>query len=130
LSDQSHLASWIVVIPLTPGEDWRTHPNHHALNDLMDHVRDTHKVEGHTFHILGYQQDGTDIASTWAGMSRQYFSSFIAVGGTPFANWDAKGSGKFLKGEGADLRMLLLDEAELAEGGALGEVSRLLAEGI
>ena len=79
---------WIVLVPLTPGEDWRTHPNHHALNDLMNHVKNEFSVKDDTFHILGIGQEGVDIASTWAGMSDEYFSSLTAVNGTPFRSWD------------------------------------------
>lgn len=79
---------WIVVVPLVPGEDWRTHPNHHALNDLLDHIKDQYPIHQDTFHILGYGRLGSDIASTWSHMSREYFSSLTTASGAPYRRWD------------------------------------------
>ena len=89
-------AGWIVVAPLTPGNDWRTHPNHHALNDLMDHIREGFKVDG-DFHIVGIGDDGGRIASTWGGMSREYFETLIVVDGQPLMGWDEDEAIRFLK---------------------------------
>lgn len=79
---------WIVVVPLVPGEDWRTHPNHHALEDLLDHVNERYAIQGDLFHLIGYGRKGSDIASTWAFMSRRYFRSFTTVGDVPYRTWN------------------------------------------
>lgn len=89
-------AGWIVVAPLTPGDDWRTHPNHHALNDLMDKIRDDYNVNG-DFHIVGIGDDGGRIASTWGGMSREYFQTMVVVDGQPLLGWDEDEAVRFLK---------------------------------
>ena len=115
-SDTAFLNEWIVVVPLTPGEDWRTHPNHHALNDLMDLVKEEYSVRGDTFHILGVGQAGVDIASTWGGMSNEYFSSLIAVNGTPFQSWDDKDFKSFASGDGKDQNYLIISTSDAAEG--------------
>jgi len=100
---------WIVLVPLTPGEDWRTHPNHHALNDLMNHVKNEFSVKENTFHILGIGQDGVDIASTWAGMSDEYFSSLTAVDGTPFRSWDDGDFKSFAAKDGRSQKYLVIE---------------------
>ncbi|HMB91972.1 MAG TPA: hypothetical protein VKP65_14050 [Rhodothermales bacterium] len=153
--EPAYRAEWIIVIPLTPGEDWRTHPNHHALNDLLDEIRATYKVAGDTFHILGWGQDGADIASTWSSASPAYFTSLIAVNGAPFSRWDDKDLKNFFSQKGADLHILLIhsgaadafaafkqrmattgkeltmlhgmDEATLRQGGVLKSAAQKLA---
>lgn len=80
--------AWIVVVPLVPGDDWRTHPNHHALNDLLDHIKEHYPIRNNTFHIMGYGGLGSDIASTWSHMSREYFSSLTTASGAPYRRWD------------------------------------------
>ena len=92
---------WIVVVPLVPGDDWRTHPKHHALNDLLDHVKEHYLIRDNTFHIMGYGQRGSDIASTWSHMSRAYFSSLTTASGAAYRTWDA-----------SDLRSLPTDADE------------------
>ncbi len=92
---------WIVVVPLVPGDDWRTHPKHHALNDLLDHVKEHYPIRENTFHIMGYGQRGSDIASTWSHMSREYFGSLTTASGAAYRTWDA-----------SDLRSLPTDADE------------------
>jgi len=108
-AEPAHRAGWIVVVPLTPGEDWRTHPIHHALNDLMDEVSQNYSVHHNKYHILGYGQGGTDIASTWSSMSREYFNGLVAIGGTPYDRWDDDDAQRFLRGDGKDLEIVLLN---------------------
>ncbi len=103
----AHQDGWIVIVPLNPGEDWRTHPHHHALNDLMDEIKDRYSIAENTFHILGLGDDGAGLASTWGGMSREYFSALVAVDGTPFSGWSDENTAEFLEGEGKDLPLVV-----------------------
>lgn len=114
--------NWIVVVPLVPGDDWRTHPNHHALEDLLDHIKDTHRIQGDAFHLVGYQEMGTTIASTWSGMSRKYWISFTAISGVPYQRWDDRSLRTLPKKDGQALAILMVySEADLAEKPAIGE---------
>ena len=99
---------WIVVVPLVPGEDWRTHPNHHALNDLLDHIKDHYPVRDDTFHIMGYGRMGSDIASTWSNMSGDYFSSLTTASGAPYRTWDEGDLQHLPTDEGARLDLLIV----------------------
>lgn len=99
---------WIVVVPLVPGEDWRTHPNHHALNDLLDHIKDHYPVRDDKFHIMGYGRMGSDIASTWSNMSGDYFSSLTTASGAPYRTWDEGDLEHLPTDEGARLDLLIV----------------------
>ena len=117
---------WIIVVPLVPGEDWRTHPNHHALNDLMDHVKETYRIQS-KFHIMGYGQMGSDIASTWSGMSREYFSSLTTVSGAPYRRWDESDLKSLPVEEGRRLDVLVVvgSEDDTASADAKAAQARL-----
>ena len=105
---------WIVVVPLVPGDDWRTHPNHHALNDLLDHIKDHYPIHNDKFHIMGYGRLGSDIASTWSHMSREYFSSLTTASGAPYRRWDEDDLQNLPTedGERLDVLMIFGDEDE------------------
>ena len=79
---------WIVVCPAAPKEGWYTHPSHHALNELMDKVRDQHRIKGNRFHLVGYRSGGYP-AFTYANMSRSYFQSVTIAGGYSLASREA-----------------------------------------
>lgn len=81
-------SGWIVVVPLVPGDDWRTHPNHHALNDLLEHIDEEYPIRSGKFHIVGYGRLGSDVASTWSNMSREHFLSLTTASGAPYRQWD------------------------------------------
>ena len=88
-SSPASRGEWIVVVPLVPGDDWRTHPKHHALNDLLDHIKEHYPIHENIFHIMGYGGRGSDIASTWSHMSREYFASLTTASGAAYRQWDA-----------------------------------------
>lgn len=120
--------NWIVVVPLVPGEDWRTHPNHHALEDLLDHIKAEHRVQGGAFHLVGYQAMGTTIASTWSGMSRKYWSSFTAVSGAPYQRWDDREVRNRPKKDGEQLALLMIyGEADQPETSDVAQAKERLS---
>ncbi len=99
---------WIVVVPLVPGDDWRTHPKHHALNDLLDHIKEHYPIDHDTFHIMGYGRLGSDIASTWSNMSHAYFSSLTTASGAPYRVWDASDLRSLPTEDGKRLDVLMI----------------------
>lgn len=114
-STPANREGWIIVVPLQPGDDWRSHPKHHALNDLLDHVNDQFPVQGDKFHIMGYGQLGSDIASTWSGMSREYFYSLTTASGSPYRRWDDGDLRRIPTEEGKRLDVLMIYGAEDVE---------------
>ncbi len=99
---------WIVVVPLVPGDDWRTHPKHHALNALLDHIKDHYPILDDKFHIMGYGRLGSDIASTWSNMSREYFFSLTTASGAPYRVWDASDLRSLPTEDGKRLDVLMI----------------------
>ncbi len=96
----------IVLLVVAPERGWWTHPTHHALEDLLKKVRKEHSIAGNRFHLVGFLA-GAHPASTYASMSRTYFSSFTAIGGAPFPRSDDRSLARnkglrflFLIGEG------------------------------
>jgi len=78
---------WIVVYAIAPAGGWFTHPAHHAFNDLLDRVRETHKIEGNQYHLVGFAA-GARIASTYSQMSKQYFVSLTTLSAWHWRRWD------------------------------------------
>ncbi len=70
---------YLLVVPLAPKSGqhgWMNHPAHHALEDLLDEIKEEYKVLGGQFSNLGYR-DGTIPALTWMHMSFRYFNSLV-----------------------------------------------------
>lgn len=76
-------------MPVAPEDGWINHPSHHALNDLMKHMRKEYKVENNLFHALGYRS-GSRPALTFSRMSQSYFTSVTTVGAYSWENWKQK----------------------------------------
>jgi len=79
--------NWLIVIPTAPRRGWRTHPSHHALNAMLDQVKEHYKVEGGKFHMTGYAAEGSRTAVTYANMSREYFLSLTVASGSGWSRW-------------------------------------------
>jgi len=54
---------WIAVHLLAPSRGWMTHPSHHALEDLLDMVRQEHSIESGRFHLVGLGNGGRPASS-------------------------------------------------------------------
>lgn len=80
-------SGWIAVHLLAPERGWMTHPSHHALEELLDNIRNEHKIEGNQFHLVGFG-NGARPATTYSGMSGKYFQSLTTVSNKAFAGWD------------------------------------------
>ncbi|MCJ8268178.1 MAG: tetratricopeptide repeat protein, partial [Psychrosphaera sp.] len=85
---------WIVIVPVAPKDGWINHPSHHALNDLMKHMRKEYKVKDNLFHALGYRS-GSRPAVTFSRMSQSYFTSVTTVGAYMWENWKQKDLTRF-----------------------------------
>lgn len=77
---------WIIIVPVAPKNGWMNHPSHHALNDLLDHVKKDYKIDG-KFHMAGFGQ-GARPAASFAIMSKEYFQSLTVVSAYHFNRWD------------------------------------------
>ena len=77
LGESAENSDWIVLCPLAPSTSWYTHPAHHALNAVMDHVRDEYKIGG-KYHLVGWGSGGAP-ANTYSNMSRSYFQSLTIL---------------------------------------------------
>lgn len=114
----------IVLLLVAPERGWFTHPAHHALEDLLKHVRREHEIAGDRFHLVGFGS-GTRAASTYAGMSGAYFQSFTSIGGEPFGRWDDRELTGF-----RDLRLRFVSGAEDGPSRAAAErAASLLGSG-
>ncbi len=78
---------WIIVYPIAPDRGWMTHPSHHALNDMLDEIRKTFNIKSNKYHLAGYA-NGARAASTYAGMSREYFLSLTTLSAWHWERWD------------------------------------------
>jgi len=72
---------WIVLYPVGPEEGWFTHPSHHALNDLLNEMKEKYSIEDGKFHLAGFGA-GSRVAAMYSQMSREYFLSL-----TTFSGW-------------------------------------------
>lgn len=93
LFTKSHNQDWIIVVVDAPKDrkyGWMNHPAHHALNDLMDQVKEEHSIEQGQFHFLGYEE-GSRPAFSFAGMSRSYVQSLSFVGVKDWGEMDERG---------------------------------------
>jgi hypothetical protein len=80
-------AGWIAVHLLAPEQGWMTHPSHHALEELLDDIRNEHRIQGNQFHLVGFG-NGSHPATTYSGMSGRFFQSLTTVGNRAVARWD------------------------------------------
>ena len=78
---------WLIVIPTIPEQSWHTHPSHHALEAMMEKVKEDYKIVDGTFHLTGHGE-GSRAAITYANMSRKYFKTFTVSNPTPWDRWD------------------------------------------
>ena len=78
---------WIVVYPIAPDRGWFTHPSHHALNDMLDEVREAHKIENNKYYLAGFGS-GARVASTYSKMSREYFLTLTTFSAWHWDRWD------------------------------------------
>ncbi len=85
---------WIIVIPVAPENGWMNHPSHHALNDLMEHVRDHYAIEDNRFRFLGFQS-GSRPASSFSVMSRNFVHSLTTVGAMNWEDWNTRSMREF-----------------------------------
>ncbi|MBX2876818.1 MAG: hypothetical protein KTR30_32170 [Saprospiraceae bacterium] len=102
----SHNENWIVIVVDAPQKQkhgWINHPAHHALNDLMDHIKESHQIEKGRFHFLGYET-GSRPAFTFAGMSRDYVQSLSFVGVKDWGELDERG---FERAEGLAMPIVI-----------------------
>ncbi len=70
---------YILIVPLAPKTGrygWMNHPAHHALEDLLDDIKDQYEIAGGQFYNFGYR-DGTIPALSWMHMSFRYFNSLV-----------------------------------------------------
>ncbi|WP_299537285.1 hypothetical protein [Ulvibacterium sp.] len=82
----------IVVIPIAPKNGrngWINHPTHHALNDLLKHVKKSYFIKNGTFVAFGYK-DGSVAAQTYIEMSSDYFKSLIVCSSHYWDHYDSK----------------------------------------
>ena len=84
-------SDWIIVVPVVPEPEgrWMSHPSHHALNDLMDHIRSEYNIRDNRFHVLGFHSGGGP-AATFSLMSKDYFKSVTTVGAWNWDDWEDK----------------------------------------
>lgn len=89
-------SEWIVVVPVVPEPEghWMSRPSHHALNDLMDHIRSEYHIEDSRFHALGFHSGGAP-AAAFSLMSKAYFKSVTTVGAWDWDNWADRDLGDF-----------------------------------
>lgn len=79
----------LILLVGAPDRGWYTHPTHHALEDLLKHVRKQHSIVDDRYHLVGFA-GGSNPARTYAGMSGRYFESFSIIGGRPYENRDER----------------------------------------
>lgn len=53
---ESNTQGWIVVVPVAPEDGWISHPAHHALEDLLDQILETHRIQDKQFHLAGFSE--------------------------------------------------------------------------
>lgn len=91
----SHLSPFAVVHIAPPTDrGWWTHPTHHALEDLLDQVREVHGIAPDGFHFLGVLE-GSAPATTYSRMSSKYCKSLTTLCGTSFIDQDASDLRRF-----------------------------------
>jgi tetratricopeptide (TPR) repeat protein len=78
---------WLVVYPIAPERGWFTHPSHHALNAMLDEVRDSYKIEGNKYYLAGFGS-GTRVATTYSQMSHEYFLTLTTFSAWHWDRWD------------------------------------------
>jgi tetratricopeptide (TPR) repeat protein len=100
---------WIVVYPVAPDRGWYTHPSHHALEDMLDEIRESYKIEGNKFHLAGYAS-GARTASTYSEMSRAYFLTLTMF--TPW-HWNRWDENEIAKGFDLPVRLVVGRKDEL-----------------
>lgn len=106
LFSSTHNEDWIVIVvdaPKNRNYGWMNHPAHHALNDLMDHIRKNHSIENNRFHFIGFEE-GSRPAFSFAGMSRSYVQSLSFLGIKDWGEMDEKG---FEHAEGLNMPILI-----------------------
>ncbi len=89
----NHNQDWIIIVVDAPKDrkyGWMNHPAHHALNDLMDQIKEEHSIDQDRFHFLGYEE-GSRPAFSFAGMSRSYVQSLSFVGVKDWGEMDERG---------------------------------------
>jgi hypothetical protein len=77
---------WIITVVTAPKKGLINHPAHHALNDLMKHVRNKYSIKNNKFHFLGYQSGGQP-AITYSQMSQSYVLGITTIGNYSWDNW-------------------------------------------
>ncbi len=77
---------WIITIVTAPKDGLINHPAHHALNDLMKHLREKYSVSNNKFHFLGYQSGGTP-AVTYSQMSNNYITGITVINTYTWDDW-------------------------------------------
>jgi len=85
---------WIITVVTAPKKGLINHPAHHALNDLMKHVRNTYAINNNKFHFLGYQSGGQP-AITYSQMSKSYVSGITTIGNYSWDYWKEQRLKKF-----------------------------------
>ena len=78
---------WIVVYAIAPSRGWFTHPSHHALNDMLNEIRDAYDIEDNKYHLAGFAQ-GARVATTYSQMSKEYFVSLTTFTAWHWSRWD------------------------------------------
>ena len=77
---------WLVVVPVAPDDGWINHPAHHALEDLLDHLREEYVIDG-DFHLTGFET-GARPAATYSQMSNKYFRDLVTFSSYAWERWD------------------------------------------
>jgi len=82
----------IIVVPIAPKDGrngWINHPTHHALNDLLKHIKKNYHIANGTFTAFGYK-DGSVAAQTYIEMSSNYFKGLVVCSSHYWDHYDAK----------------------------------------
>jgi len=88
-TEKEQPSDWIIVVPISPGDHWWTHPAHHALEDFLDDVRKRYKIQGNKYHLTGFRS-ASRAAFTYSGMSKQFFHSLTITDPTPLERWEGR----------------------------------------
>ena len=80
---------WVITVVLAPEDGLINHPSHHALNDLMKHIRKQYQIAGNKFHFLGYHGGGQP-AATYSQMSKSYINGVTTIGAYAWEDWQDK----------------------------------------
>lgn len=80
VKEEVSLENTVLILPKVPlkNKHWKSHPIHHALNDLMDNLGEEFNLETSKFHFIGYKA-GHNVAQTYADMSSEYIKSLSVV---------------------------------------------------